>query len=259
MRYNTERIDATSFPAVRVFLDLPGTGILVYRGLEEYTMRRAHAYRLPISGPEDVSALAKLMDGGAVDPASIVAVLGKTEGNGCVNDFTRGYCTQSYQSLLADRLGIAREEVKKRVVFVMSGGTEGVLAPHVTVFTREEVSGVPPRPGLAIGAAFTRDFLPEEMGTMVMVEEVARGVGEAMRDAGVDGAADVHFVQIKCPLLTSERIAQAHARGARTVTTDTYKSMGYTRAASALGVASALGEVPMAKLSDAVICQDWSL
>jgi cyanuric acid amidohydrolase len=63
-----------------------------------------------------------------------------------------------------------------------------------------------------------------------------------MVDAAIESASDVHFVQIKCPLLTAERISAARARGAATVTEDTYASMGYSRGASALGVAVALGE-----------------
>ena len=35
--------------------------------------------------------LEKLIESGEVNPEEVVAVLGKTEGNGCVNDFTRGF------------------------------------------------------------------------------------------------------------------------------------------------------------------------
>ena len=35
-----------------------------------------------------------------------------------------------------------------------------------------------------------------------------------MKDAGIASPADVHFVQIKCPLLTKERIEEAARRGA---------------------------------------------
>lgn len=221
-------------------------------------MQNAKVYRIEISGPDDVSGLTALMDNGTIKPEDIVAVLGKTEGNGCVNDFTRGYCTQAYKLLLAERLGTSPEKIGEKVAFVMSGGTEGVMTPHVSVFTRSEAKESKGK-GLAIGVAFTRDFLPEEQGTMTMVNEVARCVANAMKDAGIRDPKDVHFVQIKCPLLTSERINDANSRGKTTVTTDTYKSMGYTRAASALGVAAALGEIPAEKLSDAVICHDWKL
>ncbi|HEU0114884.1 MAG TPA: ring-opening amidohydrolase, partial [Thermomicrobiales bacterium] len=70
---------------------------------------------------------------------------------------------------------------------------------------------------------------------------------------------DVHFVQIKCPLLTAERIRAAMARGQTVATEDTYASMGLSRGASALGVALALGEVPPSALRDEAIGADWSL
>jgi cyanuric acid amidohydrolase len=94
---------------------------------------------------------------------------------------------------------------------------------------------------------------------MSQVQEVARAVREALRDADIEDASDVHFVQIKCPLLTSERIDEAHRRGLTTATVDTYESMGYSRGASALGIGLALGEIDEEKLSDDVICKGWEL
>lgn len=76
-----------------------------------------------------------------------------------------------------------------------------------------------------------------------MVREVAAAVRAAMGSAGIAEPVDVHFVQVKCPLLTAERMADARARGASTVTEDAYASMGFSRGASALGIALALGEV----------------
>lgn len=52
-------------------------------------MPRARVHLIPTSAPDDVSGLQRLIDGGALDPSRRVAILGKTEGNGCVNDFTR--------------------------------------------------------------------------------------------------------------------------------------------------------------------------
>jgi cyanuric acid amidohydrolase len=69
----------------------------------------------------------------------------------------------------------------------------------------------------------------------------------------------VHFVQIKCPLLTAERVAEVEARGLTTATRDALKSMALSRAASALGVAVALGEVARERINDALIGRDWSL
>lgn len=222
--------------------------------------QRVEIYRLPTASPDDVSGLTALLDAGSINPADIICVLGKTEGNGCVNDFSRGFATNAYATLLATRLGVSRPEVEARVQFIMSGGTEGVLTPHVTVFVKRHVNG-PPRAGkgLVAGTAATRRFLPEELGTMAQVGEVEVAVKAAMADGGIATPSDVHFVQIKTPLLTAETIADAATRGQRVVTHNTYASMGYSRAASALGVASALGEIEPRALGDEVIGRRWDL
>ena len=51
--------------------------------------------------------------------AEVLGVLGKTEGNGCVNDFTRGYAT------VAITRALERTNRKERPAIIMSGGTEG--------------------------------------------------------------------------------------------------------------------------------------
>jgi cyanuric acid amidohydrolase len=228
-------------------------------------VQRVEVFRLATAGPGDASGLAALLDSGDIRADEVVAILGKTEGNGGVNDFTRGYATFACEALLAERLGVSRAEVGKRAALVMSGGTEGIMSPHLTVFARREVDdgpaggGHPGEKRLAVGVAATRDFLPEEIGRAAMIDETAAGVRDAMRDAGIDDPRDVHFVQIKCPLLTSERMDDARRRGQTLVTEDTYKSMGYSRGASALGVAVALGEVDRGRIDDDAVCHDWSL
>ncbi|GAB4063033.1 ring-opening amidohydrolase [Uliginosibacterium sediminicola] len=217
-------------------------------------------FKLPCKGPADLSAAQALLDAGLLRAQDIVAVLGKTEGNGCVNDFTRDYATRAWCDLLAPHLGISSTAVHARVALVMSGGTEGVLAPHFTVFARrhdDAAAGANKR--LAVGVAFTRDFLPEELGRLAQVRATQDAVRSAMADAGIEDASDVHFVQIKCPLLTAEKIRAAQERGVDTVTHDTYESMGASRAASALGVACALGEIDASTLRDEHIQRDWSL
>lgn len=224
--------------------------------------RRARVLRLPTAGPQDTAPLAAAIARGEVDPATIVAIVGKTEGNGCVNDFTRGYATLALKLLLAETLGRPLAEIEKRVAIVMSGGTEGGLSPHLLVFCRETVETPETREietgkRLAIGIGLTRAFLPEEMGRAAQIEETAAAVTLAMKDAGIASPSDVHFVQIKCPLLTKERIEEAAARGQTTATEDTYHSMALSRGASALGVALALGEISAAP--ESAVCRDWSL
>jgi cyanuric acid amidohydrolase len=199
-----------------------------------------------------------LIESGAVDPREIVAVIGKTEGNGGANDFTRGFATLSFSLALARRLGGSPEEIAKKVAFVWSGGTEGVLSPHATVFTRSP-AGPTGEKRLAIGVAVTRDFAPEEVGTLTEVREVAAAVNKAQKEAGVTSAKDVHYVQVKGPLLTPAAVADADRRGAKLVTRDPNGSKPYARGATALGVALALGEVAEASLSDNVIAQRMDL
>ncbi len=143
---------------------------------------------------------------------------------------------------------------------VMSGGTEGGLSPHLLVFTAEDAPpGALPVRSLAIGTASTPAFQPEEIGRTAQIEATAQAVTSAMAKAGIIRPQDVHYVQVKCPLLTSERVAQAAARGRTVVTEDGYKSMGYSRGASALGVALALGEVEPAALDDNIVCRRLDL
>ena len=80
-----------------------------------------------------------------------------------------------------------------------------------------------------------------------------------MSEASIADPADVHFVQVKCPLLTPERVAEAGARGAACVTREPLKSMGLSRAACALGIAVALGEIDQGALSDQAIGANWNL
>jgi len=216
--------------------------------------------RIPTKGPGDVSGLIRLIVEGRIAPSSIIAILGKTEGNGGVNDFTREYAMAALCESLSPHLGIKPRAVEDKIAFVMSGGTEGVLSPHLTVFTRTVTEAPSSSAGdkrFSIGIAHTRDFLPEEIGRTVQIDESVKAVHAAMRDAGIDEPGDVHFVQVKCPLLTSERIEAALHRGNKTVTTSAYTSMGYSRGASALGVARALGEIDA--FDETEVLKNWGL
>ena len=83
-----------------------------------------------------MSGLLALIAAGKIEPATILAVLGKTEGNGGVNDFTREYALAALCEALAPHLQLTPRAVEDKIAFVMSGGTEGVLSPHLTVFAR---------------------------------------------------------------------------------------------------------------------------
>src|SRR5689334_2809087 len=112
----------------------------------------AKVHRISASAPNDVSGIEAAITDGRIDPGGIVAILGKTEGNGNVNDFTRGFATLAL-TLALDRHLWANAGA---VCLVMSGGTEGAMAPHWTVFERgEDGAAAVPGPALAIGRAHT--------------------------------------------------------------------------------------------------------
>jgi cyanuric acid amidohydrolase len=219
----------------------------------------ANAFKVGMRAPDDVGETARLLDQGAFQAEHVVAVLGKTEGNGGVNDYTRALATLAFQTLLAERSGRRTADIAKRVPIIWSGGTEGVMSPHATIFVREPDRGHPGgQKRFAVGTAYTRDLLPEELGTALHAEVAAQGVRAAIEDAGIESAADIHFVQIKAGALTTERIAAARGRGRPVVTSDTYKSMAYARAATALGIGLATGEIDRTRLSEEAIGRDFA-
>lgn len=222
---------------------------------------KTRVIRLAAAAPDDTSTLATAVAEGTIDPTRVIAVLGKTEGNGCVNDFTRAFATSTLRRFFAEQLEMPESDVEERIAFVMSGGTEGGLSPHWLVFEVDHTATADSQQtaGLAAGVAFTRDFKPEEIGRSAQISATRDAVLQAMVKAGIERIEDVHFVQIKCPLLTAARIADAASRGHSVACHDTYESMGYSRGASALGVATALGDLPDGAVADEQVCRDWSL
>jgi cyanuric acid amidohydrolase len=215
----------------------------------------AKVHRVSAAAPDDVSGIEAAIADGRIDAKGVLAVLAKTEGNGLVNDFSRGHATLALQLLFERHLPVSDA---KLICLVMSGGTEGGMAPHWILFERDEGQGRA-GPSLALGRAHTAELPFEHLGRLAQVDQVAAGVVAAMRDAGIAGPDGVHFVQVKCPLLTAQRVAEADRRGTMVATRDTLKSIVLSRAASALGVAVALGELERNKLAEADVGANWLL
>ncbi|UOM33938.1 ring-opening amidohydrolase [Acuticoccus sp. I52.16.1] len=219
-------------------------------------VREARVTRLSMAAPDDVAPIEAAIAAGTIDPAAIGAIFGKTEGNGCVNDFTRAFAVRALRDMLRTHLGATAAE---DVALVMSGGTEGALSPHWLVFEAVPSAAAPRADALALGVHLTPALAPEQIGRTAQAKAVAAGVVEAMRRAGIASPDDVHYVQVKCPLITVERATEAAARGAPPRTTDTLKSMGLSRGAASLGVALALGEVAAEAVTDAAIGADFTV
>ncbi|MDP9866801.1 MULTISPECIES: ring-opening amidohydrolase [Streptosporangium] len=197
--------------------------------------------KVAIESVTDASGLARLIDDGVIEAHRVLAVIGKTEGNGGVNDYTRILADRAFREVLAAKGHPSPESVP----LVWSGGTDGVLSPHATIFATTADAEPSDEPRVSVGIAMSEVILPEDIGRPAMVEKVAAGVREAMKIAGIDDPADVHYVQTKTPLLTLATINDAKSRGKDVVIEDTGPSMDISNSTTALGVAVALGEIEM--------------
>jgi len=204
---------------------------------------------------QDASGVEDCIKAGQFTADEIVAVIGKTEGNGGVNDFTRILADQAFRRVLMKH-GKRSEADIAQVPMVWSGGCDGVITPHATVFARNGKTGPASKSRLTIGTAMSEELLPEDIGRPAMVEKVAAAVKTAMKDAGIDDPKDVHYVQTKTPLLTIDSVLDAESRH-QTVACEVHDSMGVSNGTTALGIAVALGEIAMPRAEQ--ICKDLDL
>jgi cyanuric acid amidohydrolase len=211
--------------------------------------------KVELKSVSDASGLAACLDAGQFTADQVVAVIGKTEGNGGVNDFTRILADQAFRAVLAER-GNRDAAALAEIPMVWSGGCDGVITPHATIFAQTDETGPADEARLVIGTAISVELLPEDIGRVAMVEKVADAVRAAMADAGIDDPADVHYVQTKTPLLTIDSVADAASRGQK-VACEVHDSMGISNGTTALGIGVALGEIPMP--TDDQICKDLDL
>jgi barbiturase len=211
--------------------------------------------KIELKSVQDASGLEAAIARGQFKADEVIAVIGKTEGNGGVNDFTRILADQAFRRVLAKR-GTRGEAEIAAIPMVWSGGCDGVITPHATVFARNGKTGPAAQPRLALGTAMSAEIKPEDIGRPAMVEKVAAAVKDAMRDAGITDPKDVHYVQSKTPLLTIDSVRDAEARGTH-VACEVHDSMGVSNGTTALGIAVALGEIAMPRAEQ--ICRDLDL
>lgn len=202
--------------------------------------------KVPIHSVADASELGTLIDEGVMEADRVIAIIGKTEGNGGVNDYTRIIADRAFREVIQEKGTRSAEEVRQ-IPIVWSGGTDGVISPHATIFATlpEEKATPSDELRLSVGFAMSEQLLPEEIGRTAMIEKVADAVRQAMSEAGITDAKDVHYVQTKTPLLTIDTIREAKSRGKTVWTDDTLKSMDLSNGVTALGIAVALGEIDM--------------
>ncbi len=211
--------------------------------------------KVELKSVADASGLEKGIVSGFFTADQVVGVIGKTEGNGGVNDFTRILADQAFRRVLLKH-GTRDETAVNQIPMVWSGGCDGVITPHATIFARNGTTGPDSKARLTMGIAMSAVLLPEDIGRPAMIEKVAAAVKDAMRDAGIEDPRDVHYVQTKTPLLTIDSVRDAESRG-KHVACEVHDSMGVSNGTTALGIAVALGEVKMPKAEE--ICRNLDL
>ena len=214
--------------------------------------------KVPLEKVTDASGLEELINKGVFEADEVIAVVGKTEGNGGVNDYTRILADRAFREVLAARGTRSWDEIMQ-IPLAWSGGTDGVLSPHATIFAAIPADRAPvnDEPRVSVGVAMSDRILPEDIGRTAMIEKVAAGVRRAMAAAGISDPADVHYVQTKTPLLTLDTINDAKQRGQTVWTEETLRSMDLSNGTSGLGIAVGLGEIEMP--SDDQVLTDLSL
>lgn len=183
-----------------------------------------------------------------------------------MNDFSRTLAAFVWEDLLLQDTETSTDTstcTGGTSVVIFSGGTEGVLSPHVTFVVRErrrqekgEGEGTEEkekRTGLKAAVGRTWQLQPWEIGGKSQVDCVAVTVRKMLEEEKIR-PEQVALVLVKCPLLTSEKIAKIHAFSSSSssssgnkqemlITSDTYESMALSRHASAIGVGVGLREL----------------
>jgi len=135
--------------------------------------------KIELKTVQDASGLEGRIAAGQFAADEVIAVIGKTEGNGGVNDFTRILADQAFRRVLLAR-GRRSEAEIAAIPMVWSGGCDGVITPHATVFARNGKTGPSSQSRLTVGTAMSAKLFPEDIGRPAMVEKIAEGVKAAM-------------------------------------------------------------------------------
>ena len=149
-----------------------------------------------------------------IDPAKIVAVIGKTHGNGLVNDYTRGYLSQSLA--LADRAGdgpTARSCPQARSLHLLGwrGG-----CPLSSLYGFHRLAGHTPGPAQRIGdwrgvhaGSLTRGYRP---ATADRPDGGCRGRRHAKRVASTRRKTCISFRSRGRPFTQADIVSSTESR-----------------------------------------------
>lgn len=206
--------------------------------------RRVHVLVHEMAHPEDCSGLARDLELGSLRADSIRAVFIKTEGNGLDNDWSRPLALRS----LATHLPAPPAADARGPMYVVSGGCEGILTPHMVIFacvddaTPElEREGTSTTEALALGTAVSEPLDAAQIGYEAHALSAREVVERARQDAGLD-ESEVAYVHLLSPWMSAE-LASSAPPDATLVARTAHASKPAVRAAAALGAGLALNEI----------------
>jgi cyanuric acid amidohydrolase len=186
--------------------------------------------RFEMTAPDDARSLRAALDRCSARTADKVAIVAKTEGTATVNDFGRSLALRAIREALSEAGVCADAQI------IVSMGSEGVITPggYLLVERRADSRGIP---GLALGNGRSDKLSSADLVNRRHIEAMRQAVANGIEDAGLQ-RREVALVLAKTPLLTREMAADLPARQK-----EAGNSSSLSRAAAALGIAVALGEV----------------
>jgi len=198
--------------------------------------RRTFVKVYAMADPEDCSGLARDLEHGVLNTRDIRAVFVKTEGNGLDNDWSRPLALRALAAY-----------VPASSMCVVSGGCEGMLSPHMTVFAVVDDGDASGACGdgephaLALGTAVSEPLEATQLGHEAHARRACEIVERARQNAGLD-ETQVAYVHLVSPWM-SARLAAAAPASATLVARSAHASKPAIRAAAALGAGVALNEL----------------
>ena len=203
--------------------------------------------RSPIESVSDASGLAELIDKGVIEADRVIAVIGKTEGNGGVNDYTRIIADRAFREVLVAQGhppdGARSSRSRSSGPAAPTGSSR--RTPRSSPRSPRTASPQTDEPRLSVGYAMSEQILPEDIGRLPMVEKVAAGVKIAMERAGITDPATCTTCRPRPRC--SRSTPSPTPSGAATTSGPRTPSSRWTSPTrrTALGIAVALGEIEM--------------
>lgn len=201
------------------------------------------AFRLGLAHKSDVSGLRALLEEGRLSADEVVAVTGKTEGAGGTGDDTRKVLDAALRGLIAER-GRRRAPEVARIPMVFSSGGVGLLEPNVVIYGRRPATAAADlsQSRLVVGAAQSPTMPAHLVGRPEMVRAVGSAVAAAAAEAGIP-AAEAAYVLAKTKMQPPAEADRVSPDGPGTFTPEYLRGVRKANGATALGIATAVGDV----------------